>query len=217
MRLAIAIPTNETVPASFMYDLAQLVLFTTEKLPEGWQFGITMVSGTYVHSARQQLAEALLQQDVDLVLWLDSDMRFPRDLFLRLYRHGKQFVGINYATRGLPPRYVALKSGAERLVTDESSAGLEEAEAVGFGAVLMDASVLRVLPDPRAKPWFWFDWQDGQQVGEDVHFCRLVRAAGVPIHVDHDASKLCAHVGQFAFDLRMVESEVESAGEAVLT
>lgn len=213
-KIAIAIPTHDMVPALFMYDVAALAAYTVAAMPEDVPFGITMVSGTYVHAARQELADLALADGATHVLWLDSDMRFPRDSLVRLLKHNKPIVGINYAKRGVPSDFVAIKEvgmPGEKLITGEDSTGLEEVEALGFGCVLMKTEVLRYLPDPKITPWFQNEHLgDGRWMGEDVFFCRLLREARVSLLVDHDLSKACAHIGQFEYRCEHAELETKA-------
>lgn len=213
MRITIAIPTHDTVPALFTYDVASLCAYTVAALPEDVAFGINMVSGTYVHAARQELADAVLEQGADWVLWLDSDMRFPRDALVRLLQHRESVVGINYAKRGVPSGFVAIKTvgnPGEQLETRGDSAGLEEVQALGFGCVLIRGTVLHQLPDPKETPWFQHRHMGGGLwIGEDVHFCEMLRAAGVRLFVDHDLSRDCAHIGQFEYRLEHAAAEVD--------
>jgi hypothetical protein len=215
-RVAVALATHSMVHAAFTYALANMSAYTVSKLPPApAEFGLTMVKGTYVHSARQELLDRLLKRDISHVLWIDTDMRFPRDSVMRLLAHKKDVVGINYCQRGLPYEFVAIKrvgweegDKGEKLQTLESSTGLEEAAAIGFGMVLMRADVLRrVLPSLDEEPWFWFEWMKGRrQVGEDVYFCNLLKRKGVQIFVDHDLSKVCQHIGEYEYECSHAEA-----------
>lgn len=213
MKISIAMVTHDMVPASFMFDLANLCAFTVANLPDDVEFGLNMVAGTYVHTGRQELLQKLLADGATHILWLDTDMRFPRDAFFRLQQHNKPIVGINYSTRGIPADWVAIKRVSteldpkgERCATYPDSTGLEEVEAIGFGMVLMRRDAVENLPSLGETPWFGFRWKANHQqwVGEDVWFCDLLRKAGQTIYVDHDTSKLCKHVGQFEYDLQHV-------------
>lgn len=202
-KISIAMPSHENVPVLFAYDLASLVMVSVGALPDTVQFGINLSAGTYVHSARQELVEGLIAAGVTHILWLDTDMRFPRDALVRLLQRDVPVVGINYAKRGEPSEFVAIKkigwdgSISLRLNTLPDSTGLEEVDAIGFGMVLMRTSALKDMPDPKVKPWFWFDWLPGiGQVGEDVYFCKLLRESGQKIYVDQDLSRECRHIGQ---------------------
>lgn len=214
VRVMVALASHDMVPLQFTYDLVKLTMHTIEALPLDSGFGITKIQGTYVHSARQELLVKVLEGDATHILWIDTDMTFPKDAAMRLLAHDLPCVGINYCQRGFPYGFVALKSiswdpsgVSERLITAKDSTGLEEVEALGFGMVLMRTDVLRAcLPSLDEKPWFWFEWISGKrQVGEDVYFCKFLREAGHRIMVDHDLSKLCTHVGQHEYDCQTAE------------
>lgn len=206
MRITIAIPSHDNVPFLFAYDLAALAMTTAANLPEGVHMGVQGVSGTYIHKARQELIDEVVRHGADYVLFLDSDMRFPPDALIRLFNHKVPVVGINYAKRGFPSEFVALKrvgigDAGERLRTTEDSEGLEEVEALGGGCLLIRTDVLADLPDPIEQPWFQNEYLgNGQWMGEDVYFCRLLREAGHRIFVDHDLSRDCSHIGQYEYD-----------------
>jgi len=212
LKIAVAMVSHESVPVTFAYDLASMYGYTAAMMDDNCELSIHLVSGTYVHAARQQMLENL-KDDHTHILWLDTDMRFPSDALLQLLVRDVPVVGINYAKREIPTDYVAIKRIAKdendrsvRLVTDDSKGGLEEVEAIGFGLTLMRTSSLVNLPSLDERPWFWFEWLPGRrQMGEDVYFCKLLRELGERIFVDHDLSKECAHTGQFEYRLEHVQ------------
>jgi hypothetical protein len=212
--VVVAVPAHDYCPTLFSMDLAVLMAEISSAATKGVgvsDCAIKEVTGTYVHRARQQLVDESLEQGADFILWLDSDMRFPRTLLWELMLHEVPMVGVNYSTRKVPCEFVALKQlgtdGREpkRCVTLPESTGLERVEAVGFGAVLTRRDVFEGLHSPTGPkgPWFWFKWlpEVQQQMGEDVYFCELVREAGFDIFVDHDLSKKIAHIGSFDYRL----------------
>lgn len=221
MKIALVMASHEMVPLTFAYDLAQLTAYTAGNLPENVPFGINFVQGTYVHSARQDLLEAVLSHGVTHILWVDTDMRFPPDALFRLLKHNEDVVGINYSKRSLPGEFVAMKhvswdkKGASvRLETREDSTGLEEVEAMGMGLVLMKARALQKLPSLDEQPWFFFEWLPGRRmVGEDVYFFKLLTDRGVKLYVDHDLSKVCAHTGMMEYTCEFAQIAVDARRE----
>ena len=68
-----------------------------------------------------------------------------------------------------------------------------------------EVEAVKVLPPLDEDPWFTYDWkQGGIEVGEDVHFCKLVKRRGITLYVDQDLSKDCGHVGVMTYMLQMV-------------
>ena len=223
LNIQILMPTHDHNPALFTFDALSLGIYTAMALPpdEGHTLGTMMVPGTYVHRARQELAELALKGGATHMLWLDSDMRVPREALVKLLNHDKQVVGINYSKRSVDADFTAIKHVPVdekdiglKCITRESSTGLEEVDAIGFGCVLMKAAAFNKLPDPKRKPWFWFDMVNGgNHVGEDVYFCDLLRKSGVKIYVDHDLSKECSHIGNFEYRCRHAENSLIHDGK----
>jgi hypothetical protein len=224
MKINIVVPTHDIVPAMFAYDLAQLIMYTVGAMPGDTQIGLSFLPGTYIHRARQELMEHVLANEEDYVLWLDSDMRFPRESFAYLLQHKVAMVGINYAKRSLPTWPVAitkigLGSGEkpERLYSVEGATGLVEVEAVGFGMVLMRMADFKNLPPLTQGAWFPQQYlpETDQWIGEDVSFCQLVRKKlGIKIMVDQDLSEACAHIGQMDYHLDHIPPQDEQEEEA---
>ncbi len=221
--VGICIPAHDVVPATFAFDLARMMALTAGNfLAEGSLSHLSIHSaiGTIIPRARQQLAEEQAAGPNDYSLWLDSDMRFPKELLIQLLMrsetmhpidgHVYPIYGCNYPKRGNPPDYVALKEIAtadgpgQRLITNDESTGCEEVEAMGFGAVLIHNSVFRKMAEEQPdEPWFQFGFDTEIQswVGEDVYFFRLARELGFPAMVDHEISTMLKHTGQFEYHL----------------
>lgn len=207
LRISICVPAHDNVPAPFMYDFARLCAHTSATLvAEGLaDISIIMVQGAPMHEAREELARTALERGSTHVFWLDSGMRFPKDALIQLLARNEPVVGANYVTSGVPPTFVAVKEmglgeeSPERVVTDEDSEGLEEAQAIGFGVLLMQARVLESIAED--GPFFGFEYlpEREQWVGEDVYLCRKLAAKGWKIQVDHDLSKQCSHIGQLEY------------------
>lgn len=188
MRLAIAVPALGTVPAIFANDLARLYAVTHAAVPI---CTLAMVIGTFVHQAR----ETLLHDVVELwgathVLWLDADMTFPPDAALRLLAHDRDVIAANYMTRTAHSRPTASRDG--KPVFSHGERGTEFVDHVGMGVFLMRSAVVADIPRPR----FWYSTPTET---EDVYFCRLLRAAGTQIVIDHDLSNEVGHVGQYTY------------------
>lgn len=220
MKIGIVVPTHDIVPAMFAYDLAQLVAYTVAAMPEDTEVGVAFLPGTYIHKARQELMQHVLEKKYDYVLWLDSDMRFPKETFAHLLRHKVAMVGANYVKRAIPTWPVALESTGldgqtpERLYPSEDKTGLTEVEAVGFGVLLMRMADFQNMPPLSEGEWFAQEYirETGQWVGEDVSFCRLVRKKlGIKVMVDQDLSWTIGHIGQMEYkqDHLLMQEELD--------
>ena len=135
MKIMICVPCMDQVPAQFAQSLA-----TLNKVEE---CSIAFQMGSLIYNARNYLATMAIKNEIDYVLWLDSDMTFPPDLLQRLYEDrdkGDIITGIYYR-RVAPYRPVLFDhlvitddGGCEWTNLDEYPEGLFEIEGCGFGS-----------------------------------------------------------------------------------
>lgn len=202
MHLAIGGPTRDTVPASFAVDYARLFAYTREFGP--WTVVEDLfLEHTYIHCGRELVLEAALKQGMTHLLWLDTDMSFPRTAAVQLMAHGQPIVGCNYLSRRQgASRFVARRTDGTRVETTETSTGLEPVESTGFGVLLMRTDVVKGF----GRPWFRHGLNDfGGDVGEDIMLCRGLGKAGYTVYIDHDLSKRVKHIGQYAYGIPETE------------
>lgn len=195
LRVCVAIPSGDQVAAGFAFDLAQLCGATVGARRD-IDIRLAHVQGTIIHRSRRDLVRMGLNGGCTHILFLDSDMRFPRNTLVRLLSHGRPIVAANYSQRRQPCLPVSFDGSGDakvRVYTELDSTGLEEVDSTGFGVMLIDLDVFRQLPEP----WFSFEWrEDGAMIGEDVYFSRKVREhLGIPTLIDHDLSHQVKHIG----------------------
>jgi GT2 family glycosyltransferase len=145
-----------------------------------------------------------LKEGADYILWIDADMRFPKDTIERLIAHDKPIVGVNATTRSIPVRSTAKnleidfekKENHWRAVSSKDKTGLEQVTAIGCGVMMVKREVFEKTP----RPWFWFEMIPGEKLlGEDVYFCVKAHDAGFDTWVDHGMSNEIGHVGSYTY------------------
>jgi hypothetical protein len=216
-RIAVAIPARDEVKTGFAMDLATMMAFTSVFGVAQGQFEVVLLTqkGTLIASQRHGLVVEAVRNGCDGILWLDADMRFPKDTIFRLLSHDKPIVGANYSTRASEPYHpVAFRGmddenpmGYEYVYTREDSTGLEAIDSIGFGVIYTHIDVFLGMHPPA----FQIQWQPkhGGYEGEDVYFCKKAREQGHEIFVDHDLSKQVRHIGEkeFGFENPLVFEE----------
>ena len=211
IKVAVSLPVYGDFKAQFGYAYGKLMLFTGASLVADGIIDLTanMIEGTYLDKARNELTLQALKTGATHLLWLDCDMKFPQDALMRLLGHRKEIVGANYAHRRYPIRHTAFKEvsreSSDKHVqcrTRPDSTGLEPVDAIGFGLLLVQASVFHAME----HPWFIVD----QQYGEDVRFCLDAKAAGFQTYVDHDLSKEVTHYGPMGYSFLHAEEWIEA-------
>lgn len=182
MRTLIAIPCLDMVHTLFFASMLSM------RKPEGTE--VAIASCSLVYESRHTLAMKAVNEGFDRVLWLDSDMTFDPDMLERFSAdldQGLDFVCGLFFTRKNPikpciyevcrPR--KKKTGEIIPVVEsfrEIPENLFEIEGCGFAAVMMTTDLIR-----SAGPLPFFP---AEGFGEDLTFCRKVRAAGKKLYCD---------------------------------
>ena len=193
MKIFIAVPSLDTVPALFCQSLALLQ-----------RAGDTMIGfevGSLVYNARNNLARQAIKAEADYVLWLDSDMVFSPDLLQRMMKVSKE-NDIDFLTglcfRRKPPYTPCLFDKLERLENGAGASytalmsvpdGRFKVGGCGFAGVLMTTDV--ILSVSAKFGGRMFDPLPG--FGEDVAFCWRARQCGYDIWCDSEIE--LGHVG----------------------
>jgi hypothetical protein len=185
----------------FAFDLAKLCAYEgVTRCAKGGSLMIYQVPGTLIFNQRERLAEEALKDGADAILWVDSDMRFPKDALEILLSRDLPIVGVNATTRRFPVKPTALDIDPETndlvKVNSKGKTGLEQVMGVGFGMVLIKKEVFLAAQ----KPWFWFEQTDkGGTIGEDIYFCAKAFDAGYQTVIDHDLSMHIRHIGTYEY------------------
>jgi cellulose synthase/poly-beta-1,6-N-acetylglucosamine synthase-like glycosyltransferase len=185
-KVAICFPSADMVHADFALALAGLCNSTPPI-----ETPIVNNKSSIVAAARNNGVERAQEMACDYMLFLDSDMIFPRSTLHRLLIHGKDIVGAIY-TKRVPP-YSLLGTALESKPTSDEQ-GLTEMKRVPTGCLLIRMKVFETL----SKPYFRFitDEASGEIIGEDYVFCDRAREAGFRIWCDTKLSLEVAHIGQ---------------------
>jgi hypothetical protein len=201
MKVAICVPCRDTVMTGFAFDLAKLCAYEgVTRCAKGGSLMIYQVPGTLIFNQRERLAEEALKDGADAILWVDSDMRFPKDALEILLSRDLPIVGVNATTRRFPVKPTALDIDPETndlvKVDSKGKTGLEQVMGVGFGMILIKKEVFEAAQ----KPWFWFEQTDkGGIIGEDIYFCAKAFEAGYKAVIDHDLSMHIRHIGTYEY------------------
>lgn len=213
-KVGICIPSRGEMEIGTAFDLAVMCGYDS-KFRLGDQ-ALYTVAGTLIFDQRQKLAEAAIDEGCDYILWIDADMRFPKDTIERLISLDKDIVGVNATTRTIPVKATAKnlivdmekKENQWLAVSSKGKTGIERVTAIGCGVMLVKREVFLKTP----KPWFWFEKIPGDKLlGEDVYFCIKAHDAGFETWVDHDLSNLIGHVGKYTYGWRDVIMEEDNA------
>lgn len=195
MKILIAVPCMDQVPAPFCQSLAQI-----QKTGE---CVLAMKSGSLIYTSRNDLATQAIQIDADYVMWFDSDMVFKPDTMVRMLDTMQKndidiLTGLYF--RRVPPYspvlFDKLEMRGEACLWSEFQTipeGLFEVGGCGFGCVLMKTDVFF---DVQSR--FGNMFAPIANTGEDLAFCWRARKCGYKIVCD--PSVICGHVGYSVVD-----------------
>lgn len=202
LKVLIACPSHGDCKTGFAYSLARamshfaMLPYDGEKMVD-----LVFIKGSILPQMRRQLVSQAMEMNATHMLFLDSDMKFPKDTITRLLNHNLAVVAANYPRKNIEARPTAYLDDGEYVGpvwTGDNSTGVQQVTVAGFGVMLIDMQVFDKLP----LPFFQFTPQPPTFVkdsGEDVFFCKALHDALIPLHIDHDLSKEVAHIGEFEY------------------
>ncbi len=197
-RVAVLVPARDSVDTFFAYDYMQMIVTAVLQNITIYPW---LQTGASLSRQRESLVDSALGSDATHLMWVDADMRFPKDTIPRLLAHQKAAVCASYTTRAapyLPLAYTNPADWSERAWPTPESTGLREIIACGFGCVLFERHVFETIEKPRfLMPWI--GPEGGGYMQEDLFFFLKMAEAGIPLHLDQDLTKEIAHAGRFEF------------------
>lgn len=204
MRTIIACPCGDMVHTAFLRSLVGM------EIRGDVQF--TFAQGSLVYDARNQLAETAVAGGFDRILWLDSDMEFPKETFTRLsdlMDEGKEMVSALCFTRRNPIKPV----GFTRLYFKEENGlqvphadRIEEIPDAPFTVAAVGMAVCMMTVDlvARIKKTFGLPFSPAYGFGEDLSFCQRATALGTQVWIDPTLD--IGHIGQACYNRRCYDA-----------
>jgi hypothetical protein len=195
-KLTIASAGYGQVTAEFCYSLAMACKVLDVPIRLDYH------AGCYVHYNRNVLLDNALKSDSTHLMFIDTDIAFPRDGIPQLLAHKKPIVGGAYNLRKKPemddrgPVAVTTVKPLEGAPREMDRSKPFECRGLPTGFMLIELDVLRNLPEKpdfmggrdgtvEGTPRKWFDFGNyAGFVGEDIYFCDFLRKQGVPIWCD---------------------------------
>lgn len=207
MRIAILIPARGQMEVATAFDLVAMCAYTIKTTDH--DIDLFTCSGTLIFDQRNNLVKTALDIKADYLLFVDADMRFPKDTLKTLMAHDKDIIGVNATTRSEPVKPTAKNMHINEdgsidwmPIYSNAKSGIEMADGIGCGVMLIKRQVVEALEEP----YFYFEQLPGNKLlGEDIYFCVKAKDAGFNTWIDHDLSKVIKHIGQYVYGWHNIE------------
>ena len=207
MRIAILIPARGQMEVATAFDLVAMCAYTIKTTKH--DIDLFTSSGTLIFDQRNSLVKTALDIKADYLLFVDADMRFPKDTLTILMAHDKDIIGVNATTRSEPVKPTAKNIHINEdgsidwmPVYSNAKTGLDKVDGMGCGVMLIKRQVIEGLE----VPYFYFEQLPNNKIlGEDIYFCVKAKDAGFDTWVDHDLSKHIKHIGQYVYGWHNIE------------
>ncbi len=184
--VVISLPSGEHWYSDFAMSLIGILGYPAP----GHQIMIDKLEGGSISLARNLLAQNAIKAKADYMLFLDTDMLFPRDTLARLLSHGKEVVGCVYRKRKAP----YTQNGIPEIDFSCEQSALREMETLPGGCLLIKTSVF----DKLKFPYFAEHYHGGHDIltPEDYYFSLRAREAGFQVWCDTKLSREIDHIGK---------------------
>lgn len=193
MKLALTVPCTRDWKAAFGSSMIGLVRHLERS---GVSYDLNIMRGASVLPKARQLSVGWARKiEATHLLCIDDDMSFPPETVGSLLSRDVDIVACNYVGKGNGKPLTHDING--EILSSVDALGMQEVGWVGFGMILIKLDAIKDIP----APLFETRWMEERKdfIGEDFYFCGKVRAHGVKIYVDHDASQHISHVGDFSY------------------
>lgn len=192
VKVLIAVPTAQYCEGDTFKSIYNL------EVPERVVTQFEFVHGYGIVQARDRIARFAVENKLDFVLFVDSDVVLPPNLLVELLKHNTDIATGWYVKkfqRELTEIFIPTfdKKGIKNVREDElKTADLTQISACGFGCTLVKVDLFnKVFADG-----VYFNWvkTELQEISEDLYFCAKATKAGGKIVVDPKLR--CGHIAK---------------------
>lgn len=165
-----------------------LTAFQADVYSKGDRMHIAYVNGFNSVQARTMLVDYAVKNEVDWIIWLDSDHIYKAKDFYALVNKCEEkklpMLSATYYLRGKGKETAHTRFDIEKghFKQDELTGDVQECDIIGFGFLVMRWTFLKEMYDKFGKDLFKMDYENNTT--EDVYFCRKVKELNYPVCFD---------------------------------
>jgi hypothetical protein len=195
------------VPSAGSIEPETFVSIYNMDVPQGFETELKIFYSYLIDDVRNRIADHAITNKFDAVLFVDSDMKLPRETLTRLISQDKDIVSGLYVKKNDGEKIIELFVKKEGKTIDNAGLrnateadfhgrSLVEVEACGFGCILVRTHVLEKIGYPYFKVTVV---NREKRIGEDIDFCLKAKGKWFKIHALTDLR--VGHIGRKEFNL----------------
>jgi hypothetical protein len=167
------------------------------------------ILASLLSQGRQRAYDAAIQNGMDYILWWDDDVAVEPEALPLLFAANVTSIACNVLCKGIaqhPEKYPDdgiwfSAIGLDRKpMSSLRATGIEECYNCGMAFHLVDLRAVRHIPRPHFEVRWDAEWNDYR--GEDWFFTRKLAENGIKTYIHHDASRMCAHIGDWNYNIQ---------------
>lgn len=198
MKIAITIPVYLNIPDNFFINFIARI----QELNKKYEFRIFTIAAQPADRTRNMLVSEALKWNPDYILWIDSDIIFPKfgidKLIDTMNQTNADIVSGLYFSKRKPHVPMIMKfnsDGTHSIVREVDFNRIIKIDAYGLGFCLVKIKIFKEL----TYPWFQFRWKEKKennkiikyQTGEDLNFFDKVKKKGYSVYLN--TGIICSH------------------------
>lgn len=190
-KILIACPTPDLVKISFVENLLAIIL-KAQKL-DGVDINFSYKTGVRTDRNRNELVKLALENSMDYILWLDTDMLYPVNIVEKLLGSDKDIIGVLYYKRAEPytpiGSYKSKKKEFSYNPLDPTTLPVDsviEVDGLGFGGMMVKTSVYDKMGEDKWCKYgdqYHIPVEGGNHLTHDFEFCRKAQEHGIHIYL----------------------------------
>lgn len=205
IKILVATPTTGIMRSRYTGSMVRLFSYfhmfpVKGREEEERMLNFSIIESSTIYQAREDFVSDMLKNDCSHILFVDDDMGFREDTLHRLLEHDLPIVSCNYRMKVAPCPFTARSmDGSYWVETKEDNTGLEQVFMTGFGFSLIKRETFEKVTKPMFLPVYTAS--NDKYTTEDTPFFLQLKNLGIPVYIDHDASKGVYHIGSWAFGI----------------
>lgn len=210
MKIAIGIPSPQWVHPDFALTNLPAIVYHSKTHIKDIELYTLYKTGVMTSSNRNWILKQCLEQDIDGILWLDTDMLYPPDILEKYLASKKDIIGSVYFKRSEPYDPIVYLKGPNPKkpyqILDVTKLPKNQpfpVDGLGFGGMYVDMKVYKAMGDDKWMHYgknFGIPMELEDQESHDLIFCKTAQKYGFKLFVHSGVQSI--HIGEKMIEMK---------------